>query len=66
MPQIVRVRLRPPLARSDHEEAIFEHFRCYPWVFPVRLDDDLDGLLGSPEERVIGPPEAKVREQAPS
>jgi hypothetical protein len=42
---------------------MFDYFRMYPWVLPPFVYEDQDGLLAVLTEKVIGPAEAKVKEQ---
>jgi hypothetical protein len=42
---------------------MFEHFRRFPWVPEPYLYDDQDQLLSTIDEKVIGPAEARAREQ---
>ena len=43
---------------------MFEHFRRFPWVLEPVLYDDQEHLLGLLAQNVIGPAEAKARQQA--
>jgi len=65
VPDLPSVPVQPLLASSDREYAMFEHFRRYPWVLPIYRYRNQVELLGSLEEHVIAPAEAKAREQAP-
>jgi len=42
---------------------MFEQIRRYPWVLEPYLYDDQDGLLAALNDMVIGPAEAKAKEQ---
>jgi hypothetical protein len=42
---------------------MFEHFKRYPWVLEPYLYEDQDGLLAEITDKVIGPAEARAREQ---
>ena len=57
------VPVQPLLLASQHEYGMFEHFRRYPWVLEPYLYEDQDRLLAALSEKVIGPAEAKVKEQ---
>jgi hypothetical protein len=50
---------------SQHEYAMFEHWRRYPWVLPVYRYGDQVALLAALEEHVVAPAEAKANEVAP-
>ena len=39
---------------------MFDFLRRFPWLLEVFRYDNLDGLLGAIEERVIGPAELKA------
>ena len=46
----------PPDTFSPKEEpGMFDFLRRFPWLLEVFRYDNLDGLLGAIEERVIGP-----------
>jgi hypothetical protein len=42
---------------------MFDFFRMYPWVLEPYLYEDQEGLLAAITEKVIGPAEAKTKEQ---
>lgn len=63
VPGLPSVPVMPLLEHGSGEYAMFEHFRRYPWVLPLHRYDGVDGLLGSLDSDVIGPAEAKAREQ---
>jgi hypothetical protein len=42
---------------------MFDFFRMYPWVLKPLLYSDQDGLLAAITDKVIGPAEAKAKEQ---
>jgi hypothetical protein len=64
VPDLPSVPVVPLLHKSGSEWGMFEHFKRYHWVLPVLPYDGLDDLLSSLDEKVIGPAEAKAREQA--
>jgi hypothetical protein len=48
---------------SQRKYGMFEHFGRFPWVLETYLYEDQDGLLAALNEKVIGPAEAKAKEQ---
>jgi hypothetical protein len=42
---------------------MFEHFKRFSWVLKPYLYEDQQGLLAAITEKVIGPAEAKAKEQ---
>ena len=42
---------------------MFDFLRMFPWVLEPYLYEDQDGLLAAIMEKVIGPAEAKAKEQ---
>lgn len=63
VPALPSVPVQPLLLASQTEYGMFEHFRRYPWVLEPYLYEDQDRLLAAITEKVIGPAEAKAREQ---
>ena len=63
VPALPSVPVQPLLLASQREYGMFEHFKRYPWVLEPYLYDDQDGLMAALTEKVIGPAEAKVKEQ---
>jgi uncharacterized protein YjbI with pentapeptide repeats len=63
VPGLPSVPVQPLLLACQHEYGMFEHFRRYPWVLEPVLYDNQRELLVDLATRVIGPAEAKVREQ---
>jgi len=57
------VPVQPLLLASQQEYGMFEHFRRFPWVLEPFLYEDQNGLLAALTEKVIGPAEAKSKEQ---
>jgi hypothetical protein len=57
------VPVQPLLLASQHEYAIFEHIRRYPWVLEPVLYEDQHRLLASIADKVMGPAETKANEQ---
>jgi uncharacterized protein YjbI with pentapeptide repeats len=64
VPSLPSVPVQPILLASQHEYGMFEHFRRYPWVLPVYLYRDEKHLVGSLESKVIGPADARAKEEA--
>ena len=48
---------------KDSEYGTFEHFKRFPWVLELFVYEDQDRLLAAITEKVIGPAEAKAKEQ---
>lgn len=63
VPALPSVPVQPLLLASQREYGMFEHFGRYPWVLEPYLYEDEDGLLAAVTDKVIGPAEAKAREQ---
>jgi hypothetical protein len=42
---------------------MFEHFKRFHWVLEPYLYEDQDSLLAAITDKVIGPAEAKAKEQ---
>jgi hypothetical protein len=63
VPALPSVPVQPLLLASQQEYGMFEHFKRFPWVLQPFLYDDQQGLMAALDERVIGPAEAKAKEQ---
>jgi hypothetical protein len=63
VPSLPSVPVQPLLLASQQEYGMFEHFRRFPWVLDAYIYEDQDGLLAALNEKVIGPAEAKVKDQ---
>jgi hypothetical protein len=63
VPALPSVPVQPLLLASQREYGMFEHFKRYPWVLEPYLYEDQDRLLAAIMEKVIGPAEAKAKEQ---
>jgi uncharacterized protein YjbI with pentapeptide repeats len=61
IPDLPSVPVQPILLASQHEYAMFEHFRRYPWVLDEFLYADATELLAALFERVIQPAEGKLK-----
>jgi Pentapeptide repeats (8 copies) len=62
VPNLPSVPVQPLVLASDHEYAMFEHFKRYPWVLEVYRYEDSREVLASLEAKVISPAETKARE----
>jgi hypothetical protein len=62
VPDLPSVPVQPLLLATQHEYAMFEYFRRYPWVLEPFLYDNEAMLLVALKEKVIGPAEAKAKE----
>jgi hypothetical protein len=62
VPSLPSVPVQPLLLASQEEYGMFEHFKRYSWVLPVVFYKGQDELLGSIEQKVIAPAEAKLQE----
>lgn len=49
---------------SSPKYGMFEHFKRYPWVLPVFEYENEDQVIASLDSHVIGPAEARAKEQA--
>jgi uncharacterized protein YjbI with pentapeptide repeats len=63
VPTLPSVPVQPLLLASQREYGMFEHFKRFPWVLEPYLYEDQDGLLATITDKVIGPAEAKAKEQ---
>jgi hypothetical protein len=63
VPSLPSVPVQPLLLASQREYGMFEHFKRFPWVLPVFEYGDQDQLIASLQSQVIGPAEAKAKEQ---
>lgn len=63
VPALPSVPVQPLLLASQREYGMFEHFKRFPWVLEPYLYEDQDRLLAALTKRVIGPAEAKAKEQ---
>jgi hypothetical protein len=63
VPSLPSVPVQPLLLASQQEYGMFEHFKRFPWVLEPYLYEDQVGLLAAIREKVIGPAEAKAKEQ---
>jgi hypothetical protein len=65
VPHMPSVPVQPLILRSQHEWAMFESFKPYPWVLNTFEYDDVTQLLTSLTEHIIAPAEAKAAELKP-
>jgi hypothetical protein len=63
VPALPSVPVQPLLLASQREFRMFEHFKRYPWVLEPYLYQNQGRLLAAIKEKVIGPAEAKAKEQ---
>ena len=63
VPNLPSVPVQPLLLATQREYGMFEYFKRFPWVLEPYMYDDQDGLLAALTDRVIGPAEAKAKEQ---
>ena len=63
VPSLPSVPVQPLLLAKQREYGMFEHFKRFPWVLEPYLFDDQDCLLATINDTVIGPAEAKAKEQ---
>ena len=63
VPTLPSVPVQPLLLASQQEYGMFEHFKRYPWVLEPYLYEGQDRLLAALTDKVIGPAEAKAKEQ---
>ncbi len=63
VPELPSLPVRPILLASEQEWGMFRDLRQYPWFLEPFLYEDRADLLGSLSDKVIGPAEAKLREQ---
>lgn len=63
VPDLPSVPVQPLLLASQQEYGMFGHFKRFPWVLKPFLYESQDHLLQSLTGRVIGPAEAKTKEQ---
>ena len=57
------VPIQPVILNSQTEPGMFDFFKMYPWVLEPFQYKDQDGLLAAITDNVIGPAEAKAKEQ---
>jgi hypothetical protein len=63
VPTLPSVPVRPILLASEHEWGMFRDLVRYPWVLEPFLYTDQKHLLTCLSSDVIGPAEAKAKEQ---
>jgi uncharacterized protein YjbI with pentapeptide repeats len=63
VPALPSVPVQPLLLTSQREYGMFEHFKRFPWVLPAFEYRDEGHVIGSLDSHVIGPAEAKAKEQ---
>jgi hypothetical protein len=60
--QLPSLAVQPILLQGGEPWGMYDHIKRYPWVLPLALYASQEELLGSMEEKVILPAEAKVKE----
>jgi len=60
--QLPSLAVQPILLKGAEPWGMYDHIKRYPWVLPLALYASQEELLGSLEQRVILPAEAKVKE----
>lgn len=63
VPSSPSVPVQPVLLNSQTEPGMFDFFRMYPWVLEPYLYEDQNRLVAALNDKVIGPAEAKAKEQ---
>jgi hypothetical protein len=63
VPSNPSVPIQPIILNSQTEPGMFDFLRMFPWVLEPYLYEDQDRLLAAIMENVIGPAEAKAKEQ---
>lgn len=66
VPDLPSVVIQPIILSTQHEYAMFEHFKRYPWVLPVYQYETQAMLLTALPDKVIQPAEEKAKELRPS
>jgi hypothetical protein len=55
------VPVQPIILATEYEYGMFDHMKRYPWVLKTFKYRDLQHLLSSLHDRVIGPAEKRAR-----
>ena len=63
VPNLPSVAVRFLIKKSEREPGMFDHIRRFPWVLPDAFEyENVEEVIASIKENVIGPAEAKVKE----
>ena len=65
LPSVPVQAIFTPVPEHEWEYPMFEHLSRYAHVLPIHEYEDLDDLIASLPEKVIGPAEAKAEEMKP-
>ena len=63
VPSNPSVPVQSRLLDSQREPGVFDFLRAFPWVLEPFLCEDQDRLLAALSDKVIGPAEAKAKQQ---
>lgn len=63
VPALPMVPVQPLVLASQREYGMFEHFRRFPWVLEPFMYSDRETLLALLNNKVIGPAEARAKQQ---
>jgi uncharacterized protein YjbI with pentapeptide repeats len=63
VPSNPSVPIQPIMLNSQTEPGMFDFFKMFPWVLEPYLYEDQDRLMAAITDKVIGPAEAKAKEQ---
>jgi hypothetical protein len=63
VPTLPSVPVQQLLLILQREFGMFEHFKRFPWALEPYLYEDRDGPLAAITDKMIGPAEAKAKDQ---
>ncbi len=61
IPDLPSVPIQTVILASEREYGMYEHWKRYPWVLPLFRYDDVQHLLDSIGQNIIGPAEERRR-----